>query len=151
MKRNLSIVCGFVTVVALGVAVGRAQDAAKAKSSPQTTNAAPAQPVIAPFATIESGPKQATNAAVVRLPDLATPKPIPDSGVRYGGLVSQVAQMKQPLQLLNPLAPPEYGDGLQNLSLNPETGRAEGVTFFSIHFWHKSDPNKPRKNTRKAL
>lgn len=151
MKRNLTIISGFVTALGLGIAIGHAQDAAPAKKPAQPTNAAPAQAVIAPFATVESGPKQATNAPVLRLPPLETPKPIPDSGVRYGGLISQAGQMKQPLQLFNPLAPPEYGNGLQNLALNPETGRAEGVTLFSIHFWHKSDPNKPRKNTRKQL
>lgn len=152
MKRNLSITLGFVTALGLGIGIGRAQDAAPAKKPAQSTNAAPAQPLILPFAAVESsGPKQATNAPILRLPELEAPKPIPESGVRYGGLISQAGQMKQPLQLFNPLAPPEYGDGLQNLSLNPETGRAEGVTLFSIHFWHKSDPNKPRKNTRKQL
>ncbi len=151
MKRNLSIVAGLLGVLSLGVAVGHGQDAAKPGNPPRATNAAPARPVVTPFAAVESNPKQATNAPGLRLPELTAPKPIPDSGIKYGGFVSQVAQMEQPLQLINPLAPPEYGDGTQNLSLNPETGRAEGVTLFSIHFWHKSDPNKPRKKPHKAL
>ena len=38
------------------------------------------------------------------------------------------------LHLLNPLAPAEYGSGVENLSIDPVTHRANGIVFLSIRF-----------------
>jgi hypothetical protein len=55
----------------------------------------------------------------------------------------------RPWQLVNPLAPPEYGDGSRNLSVHPTSGRVEGVTLFSIKlFKSPQDTKKPRKRKR---
>ncbi|RME91079.1 MAG: hypothetical protein D6766_12370 [Verrucomicrobia bacterium] len=51
---------------------------------------------------------------------------------RYGGLLGEAMATRQPWQLLNPLAPPEWGDGTRHLRVDPFTGRAEGVILFSI-------------------
>jgi hypothetical protein len=40
----------------------------------------------------------------------------------------------KPLHLLNPFAPPEYGNGTQYLRRDPNTGQGRGVCLFSIHF-----------------
>jgi len=59
----------------------------------------------------------------------------------YGGVLAQASSMDQPLQLLNPLAPARYGDGSQNLAVDPLTGKPQGVTLFSISF-HKPSKKK---------
>src|SRR5262245_16955446 len=50
------------------------------------------------------------------------------------GVIPQALGARNPLQLINPFAPPEYGDGTQNTSLNPETGRANGIIVFGLRF-----------------
>ena len=75
----------------------------------------------------------------------ATPKA---GTTTYGGVLAQAARTDQPLQLLNPLAPARYGDGTQNLAVDPLTGKAQGVTFFSISF-HKTPKKKPTSDLLK--
>jgi hypothetical protein len=82
-----------------------------------------------------------------KAPAMEKPSPVPLTPTRYGGLFGQALESEQPWQLLNPLAPPEYGDGTQNLSVNPVTGRAEGLTLFSIQL--KPKPGA-KKNSRRA-
>jgi hypothetical protein len=54
--------------------------------------------------------------------------------ITYGGPLVSAARADKPLHLLNPFAPPEYGDGTQYLRRDPYTGQARGVSLFSIHF-----------------
>jgi hypothetical protein len=64
-------------------------------------------------------------------------------------LIGDAMVADRPWQLLNPLAPPEYGDGSRNLSVHPTSGRAQGVTLFSIKlFKSPQDANKPKKRKR---
>ena len=58
----------------------------------------------------------------------------PGRRVTYGGAVVKTARSKKPLQMINPLAPARYGDGTENLAVDPVTGKARGVTLFSISF-----------------
>jgi hypothetical protein len=81
-------------------------------------------------------------------PLLVSPPPVPLTPSRYGGVIGQALESRRPWQLFNPLAPPEFGDGAQNLSVNPVTGQAEGVTLFSFQF--KPKPGA-KKNTRRAV
>jgi len=46
----------------------------------------------------------------------------------------QMIRAPQPLQLLNPYAPKSYGDGKQNLVVDPLTKQPVGLKFFSINF-----------------
>jgi hypothetical protein len=55
-------------------------------------------------------------------------------GFVYSGIVVQMFNAPQPLQLINPLAPKEYGNGEQNLSLDPITKRPMGLKLFAISF-----------------
>ena len=54
--------------------------------------------------------------------------------LRYQGLIPMATRVKNPLQLINPLAPREYGDGYENLILDPASKRQEGVKVIEIRF-----------------
>lgn len=56
------------------------------------------------------------------------------SPITIEGIVAQVFKNKQPLQLINPLAPAKYGSGDQNLSRDPVTGRPEGFIVLGIQW-----------------
>jgi hypothetical protein len=54
--------------------------------------------------------------------------------VHYSGVVPQLCRTSKPWQLLNPFAPAEYGNGYDNVSIDPVTSRAEGIAIFAIRF-----------------
>lgn len=131
-------------VVSLGLALALA----RAQTAPAATNALPPLPVLPALTNAVGSVEPAedgTRLASPRLPVLEPPTPIPLAPARYGGLFGQMRETERPLQLLNPLAPREYGDGTQNLSVNPSTGRGEGLTLFSIQLKPKSSAKKPKK------
>lgn len=138
--------------LAAGISPAAAQGAATTTNPPPARPVAPAQPALAPLAgvtnvvvdPIEDG----TRVAPPRLPTLESPPPIPTAPARYGGLIGQVTETERPLQLFNPLAPASYGDGTQNLSANPLTGRGEGLSLFSFQFKSKSAVRKTKSKPR---
>jgi len=92
--------------------------------------------------------RDAVRMPLLRPPPLEPAPPIPVETPRYGGLIGDALVTERPLQLLNPLAPPEYGDGSRNLSVHPTTGRVQGVSLFSIKLF-KSPPDPAKSKTRK--
>ena len=54
--------------------------------------------------------------------------------VTYSGIVVQAIKADNPLQLLNPAAPEEYGNGEESVTREPKTGRVNGLKIFSIEF-----------------
>jgi len=54
--------------------------------------------------------------------------------VAYSGIVVQAIKADNPLQLLNPAAPEEYGNGEASVTREPKTGRVNGLRIFSIEF-----------------
>jgi hypothetical protein len=60
-----------------------------------------------------------------------------------GGAGPAIVRSRKPLQMLNPAAPKEYGDGTQFLSRNPHTDEPEGVTLLSFRLFSK-DPGKAK-------
>jgi len=54
--------------------------------------------------------------------------------VTYSGIVVQTLKADKPLQLLNPVAPEEYGNGETSVTREPKTGRVNGLRIFSIEF-----------------
>ena len=54
--------------------------------------------------------------------------------VRYQGLIPMATKVKNPLQLINPLAPREYGDAYQNVILDPATKQQQGIKVFEARF-----------------
>ena len=71
------------------------------------------------------------------------PAPPPGAKSVVGGAVAQTVRGRKPWQMLNPFAPPAYGDGTGNVSLNPQTGENEGVVLVSIKL-----PSKPPKHKK---
>ena len=53
--------------------------------------------------------------------------------IEYSGILVQSLR-NNPLQLFNPFAPTQYGDGEANTVRNVITGRAEGLKVLSIRF-----------------
>ena len=61
--------------------------------------------------------------------------------VTVDGIVPRLWRSEHPLQLINPLAPPEYGIGADILSINPRPDypsvinrKVEGFSFFTFRF-----------------
>ena len=105
-----------------------------------TTNAAPA--------TATRAMKQPTNAApalasqslqVQRLRPgsvlgEAKPNEIVVGRLTYSGMAVQAAKARNPLELLNPWAPPQYGSGMDNLVRYNASGTGPMLKLFSIDF-----------------
>ena len=122
-----------------------------ARAQATNQNAIPALPLPIPTTAIleadEAG--EAVRAPLPKLPPLQPAPPLPLEPPRYGGLIGDAMVADRPWQLVNPLAPPEYGDGSRNLSVHPTSGRVQGVTLFSIKlFKSPQDANKPKKRKR---
>lgn len=52
----------------------------------------------------------------------------------YSGVAVEVLKTRHPLQLLNPLAPAEYGSPEDNVARDAINGRVIGLKLFSVHF-----------------
>ena len=50
------------------------------------------------------------------------------------GVFVQAARVRNPAQLINPRAPMRYGNGYDNVSIDPISGRAQGIKLFVINF-----------------
>jgi hypothetical protein len=124
-----------------------AQDPAPPTPEPRPPKPAPPAPAATSTNLVEAA-EDTTRLPPTVAPLLVSPPPVPLTPSRYGGVIGQALESRQPWQLFNPLAPPEFGDGTQNLSVNPVTGRAEGVTLFSLQL--KPKPGA-KKNTRRAV
>ena len=53
---------------------------------------------------------------------------------RYTGVVPKIRRAENPLQLINPFAPAEYGNGWDNVAIDPATGRGTGLAIVRIEF-----------------
>jgi hypothetical protein len=60
------------------------------------------------------------------------PPPISRGDVQ--GAIPRGVRGGNPLQLLNPKAPPEYGTAAQSVVLDPDTGKWRGIKLFEIFF-----------------
>jgi len=80
-------------------------------------------------------PKPVDSDAVFRaISPLATPTTGQVSKVTLEGALVRAAQAGQPWQVINPFAPKEFGDGYDNVSINPITHQPAGVVLLSIRF-----------------
>jgi hypothetical protein len=52
----------------------------------------------------------------------------------YSGALVQLSKADNPLQLINPFAPARYGSGFSNLSIDPATGRSQGISLLTIRY-----------------
>lgn len=140
MKRlNLNY---LMAAVGAGVLLGATAWAQNPVSPPPNAESPPA--VNTTTNMIEAA-EDSTRLPPAVLPELVSPPPVPLTPTRYGGLVGQAIESGRPWQLFNPLAPPELGDGTQNLSVNPVTSRAEGLILFSFQLKSKPGAKKPQR------
>ncbi len=67
---------------------------------------------------------------------LQEPKPneLLKGNVVFSGSAVEVVKTRKPLQLLNPLAPPQYGSPEDNVARDPINNRVYGLKLFAIHF-----------------
>jgi len=63
-----------------------------------------------------------------------TPPPHVTQRGELGGAVPRAVRAGNPLQILNPLAPPQYGTAAQSVLLEPYTLKWNGIKLFEI-FW----------------
>jgi len=96
-------------------------------------SAALAQPVPQDHLTNIARPTTTVAGTAVRASSSAPSTGSPDRPKVSGALV-QAARVKNPLQLINPLAPMDLGNGQDNVSRDPSSGKAEGIKLFSIKF-----------------
>ena len=54
--------------------------------------------------------------------------------VSLDGVAVQCTKADRPVQLVNPLAPAQYGNGEQNVVRDPVDGKVRGLKFFSVRF-----------------
>jgi hypothetical protein len=64
----------------------------------------------------------------------AKPNEIVRGNVVYSGVAVQLVKTSNPLQLVNPAAPAQYGSAEDNVLRDPTTGRAAGLKFLSLRF-----------------
>jgi hypothetical protein len=64
-----------------------------------------------------------------------TQRPATISQEDVTGVIPRAIRGGNPLQMLNPLAPPKYGTAEENVSLDPDApGKANGINFLTISF-----------------
>jgi hypothetical protein len=54
--------------------------------------------------------------------------------VELGGSIPHAFRSGQPWQLINPFAPAQFGDGNDNVSVDPQTGQPTGFHLLDIRF-----------------
>ena len=129
--------------------VAQAAPAAKDDARPQfltATNALPRESGGSITATEELSktaspvqPATEPSGVVAPLQGSAAKKLNPDQSLRltrrkYGGIAVQIRHAENPLQLINPFAPAEYGEPEADLPHDPVTGRRTGLVLFSFRF-----------------
>ena len=126
MKKALALfaVAGFVTFHAAG------------QSSETTKPSTPNPPDPASQADLlKMGPSLSPQMldAMVRF-QTATLTRLLGINLTIDGVLPRVYRVDYPLHLINPFAPAKYGSGLDNVSINPRTGQAEGIVLLGIKF-----------------
>ena len=66
--------------------------------------------------------------------DETKPNEIKVGKLTYSGVAVEAIKLDNPLQLINPAAPVQYGFAEANLVRDPIVGRVSGLKIFSIQF-----------------
>ncbi len=87
----------------------------------------------------EAAEIQVDPAVVQRVDDyvqfqMSLPNRVFGTNLKYQGVVPMAWRAPNPLHLINPLAPMSYGDGNQNVIVNPTTKQQEGVKLIQVRF-----------------
>lgn len=62
------------------------------------------------------------------------PNEIVKRGISYSGIAVEGVKKRNLFQLINPLAPPQYGSPEDNVVRDPINGRVEGLRIFAFRF-----------------
>ncbi|PYJ07136.1 MAG: hypothetical protein DME25_04550 [Verrucomicrobia bacterium] len=62
------------------------------------------------------------------------PNEIEAGNLTYSGILVEAVKVDNPLQLINPAAPEEYGSPEDNVVRNPMDGKVAGLKIFSLQF-----------------
>ena len=100
-----------------------------ASAGAQPTNT----PVIAPEPSVVTTLPSQPPSATIELQRVA-PNQVISGKLTYEGIFVETIKTDNPLQLLNPLAPSRYGNGDDNLDLDPINGHVTGLKFLTVRF-----------------
>jgi hypothetical protein len=94
-----------------------------------------AQPtnVPAPTPTLSFQAQAAARQSPATLKEVK-PNEIVSGKVTYSGITIEAIKTGRPFQLLNPVAPAQYGSPEDNLVRNPINNRIVGLKFFAVRF-----------------
>ena len=120
MKKTLS----FITLVAALPVIAFAQTTPVST----TTNSAP------PAADASLHKKLPTTADTFVLPQVTGPQAAPTTHVTFDGALVHASRAGQFWQAVNPFAPEEFGQGYDNVTVDPHTRQPTGIVLFSIRF-----------------
>lgn len=70
----------------------------------------------------------------LEVPTAPKPNEVVKGNVTFSGSAVEIVKTKRPLQLLNPVAPPQYGSPEDNVARDPINGKATGLKIFAIKF-----------------
>jgi hypothetical protein len=65
---------------------------------------------------------------------MATPPPLLKRAEVQGVVPRAFGPGRNPLQMINPMAPAKYGSAEQSVVIDPETGKWKGIKLFEIIF-----------------
>ncbi|MGV3757456.1 MAG: hypothetical protein ACO1QS_18915 [Verrucomicrobiota bacterium] len=132
----------LIAVLGLSAVSGWAQtDPAKPK--PAATNAVE---LATPPVTEGSVSLKAVQSLKQTPPTPLKPNEIKTEKGVYSGVLPQVSKTDNPLQLVNPAAPKEYGEAKDNTVYDQRTGQAQGIKIFSFS-WFNRDRTKTQKTS----
>ena len=90
-------------------------------------------PTVAPAPTVQTTLPSQPPPMTVEL-QRTPPNQVISGKFVYEGILVETVKMDNPLQLVNPLAPARYGNGVDNLDLDPIGGGVTGLKLFSVRF-----------------
>jgi hypothetical protein len=84
--------------------------------------------------SLNTGSSSTVSRFNLELPATSKPNELAKGNVTFSGSAVEVVKTKRPLQLLNPLAPPQYGSPEDNIARDPVNGKVTGLKIFAIKF-----------------
>lgn len=108
---------------------------AQSTNAPQPQAVSTNNPATGP---VNNGLNLGTGATVSRfnlgVPTAAKPNELMKGNVTLSGSGVEAVKTKRPLQLLNPVAPAQYGSPEDNVARDPINGKVTGLKIFAIKF-----------------
>jgi hypothetical protein len=131
MKTLLALFLLLVSLAAHAQSTNAPQPQTVSTNNAITNNATTGGPDKSILNTVSSSSVSRFN---LELPTAAKPNEIVKGNVTFSGSAVEAVKSKKPFQLLNPLAPPQYGSPEDNLARDPINGKVTGLKIFAIKF-----------------